>query len=91
MGLDQLGPPRGRRDPRDQIDDYEIWQYTQVPGPNDVYFANRSWVDENTDGVGRFIDALEKAKSGSRRTPRLRLRSAPATRSVPTTWTATSP
>lgn len=48
--------------PDDQVGDYEIWQYTQVPGPNDVYFANRSWVDENEDGVGRFIDALEKAK-----------------------------
>ncbi|MYJ40855.1 MAG: ABC transporter substrate-binding protein, partial [Acidimicrobiaceae bacterium] len=48
--------------PDDQVGDYEIWQYTQVPGPNDVYFANRSWVDENTDGVGRFIEALEKAK-----------------------------
>ncbi len=48
--------------PDDQIGDYEIWQYTQVPGPNDVYFSNRSWVDENEDGVARFIDALEKAK-----------------------------
>ena len=48
--------------PDDQVGDYEIWQYEQVPGPNDVYFANRSWVDENTEGVGRFIDALEKAK-----------------------------
>ena len=48
--------------PDDQIGDYEIWQYDQVPGPNDVYFADRSWVDENADGVGRFIDALEKAK-----------------------------
>ena len=48
--------------PEDQIGDYEIWQYDQVPGPNDVYFANRDWVDENTDGVQRFIDALEQAK-----------------------------
>ena len=48
--------------PEDQVGDYEIWQYDQVPGPNDIYFANGSWVDENADGVGRFIDALEKAK-----------------------------
>ena len=48
--------------PEDQLGDYEIWQYDQVPGPNDVYFAKRSWVDENEDGVGRFIDALVKAK-----------------------------
>ncbi len=48
--------------PEDQVDDYEIWQYDQVPGPNDIYFANGSWVDENADGIGRFIDALEKAK-----------------------------
>ena len=48
--------------PDDQIGDYEIWQYDQVPGPNDVYFAKRSWVDQNEDGVGRFIDALVKAK-----------------------------
>ena len=48
--------------PEDQVGDYQIWQYDQVPGPNDVYFAKRSWVDENEDGVGRFIDALVKAK-----------------------------
>ena len=48
--------------PDDQLGDYEIWQYDQVPGPNDVYFAKRSWVTENEDGVGRFIDALVKAK-----------------------------
>ena len=48
--------------PDDQIGDYQIWQYDQVPGPNDVYFAKRSWVEENEDGVGRFIDALVKAK-----------------------------
>ncbi len=48
--------------PADQVDDYEIWQYDQVPGPNDVYFAKRGWVDDNADGVGRFIAALERAK-----------------------------
>ena len=48
--------------PDDQVGDYEIWQYEQVPGPNDVYFADRGWVDDNADGVARFIDALEKAK-----------------------------
>ncbi len=48
--------------PDDQVGDYEIWQYDQVPGPNDVYFAKRSWVEENADGVGRFIDAIERAK-----------------------------
>jgi len=48
--------------PDDQVDDYEIWQYDQVPGPNDVYFAKREWLDENADLVGGFIEALEKAK-----------------------------
>lgn len=48
--------------PEDQVGDYQIWQYDQVPGPNDVYFAKRDWVDENADLLGRFIDALEKAK-----------------------------
>lgn len=48
--------------PDDQVGDYEIWQYEQVPGPNDVYFADRGWVDDNADGVARFIAALEKAK-----------------------------
>ncbi len=48
--------------PADQVDDYEIWQYEQVPGPNDVYFAKRDWLDDNADLVGRFVDAIEKAK-----------------------------
>ena len=48
--------------PADQVDDYEIWQYDQVPGPNDVYFAKGEWLDENADLVGGFIEALEKAK-----------------------------
>ncbi|MDH4277152.1 MAG: ABC transporter substrate-binding protein [Acidimicrobiia bacterium] len=48
--------------PEDQVGDYEIWQYDQVPGPNDVYFAKREWLDENDELVGRFIDALEQAK-----------------------------
>ena len=48
--------------PDDQVGDYQIWQYDQVPGPNDVYFADRDWVDENEDGLARFIGALEKAK-----------------------------
>ncbi len=48
--------------PEDQVGDYQIWQYDQVPGPNDVYFSKRGWLDDNADLVGRFIDALEKAK-----------------------------
>ncbi len=48
--------------PEDQVGDYEIWQYDQVPGPNDVYFAKRGWLDDNADLVGRFVEAIEKAK-----------------------------
>ena len=48
--------------PEDQVGDYQIWEYEQVPGPNDVYFAKRDWLDENEEAVGRFIEALEKAK-----------------------------
>lgn len=48
--------------PEDQVGDYQIWQYDQVPGPNDVYFAKRDWLEENDELVGRFIDALEQAK-----------------------------
>ncbi len=48
--------------PEDQVGDYQIWQYDQVPGPNDVYFAKREWLDANDEAVGRFIEALEKAK-----------------------------
>ncbi len=44
-------------------DDYEILEYEQVPGPNDIYFANGDWLEENADGVGRFIDAIERAKA----------------------------
>lgn len=47
----------------DTIDDYEIWEYEQVPGPNDVYFADRGWLDENDDAVAGFIRALEKSKA----------------------------
>lgn len=49
--------------PDDQAGAYEIWPYEQVPGPNDVYFANRGWLDENEDLVAGFIEALEKAKA----------------------------
>ncbi len=48
--------------PADQVGDYVIWEYEQVPGPNDVYFAKRGWVNDNADALGRFIDALERAK-----------------------------
>ncbi len=48
--------------PDDVVGDYEIWQYDQVPGPNDVYFSQSSWLEENSDLVGRFIGALEEAK-----------------------------
>lgn len=44
------------------VENYSIWEYEQVPGPNDVYFANRAWVEENEAGLARFIDALEEAK-----------------------------
>lgn len=49
--------------PDDVADDYDIWQYTQVPGPNDIYFAHSSWLEENRDAVAGFIGALQKAKS----------------------------
>lgn len=49
--------------PADVAGDYEIWQYEQVPGPNDVYFAHSSWLDENADAVAGFIGALQKAKA----------------------------
>lgn len=48
--------------PEDVAGDYQIWEYEEIPGPNDVYFAKRSWVEENDDLLGRFIGALEKAK-----------------------------
>ena len=48
--------------PADQVDDYQIWPYEQVPGPNDVYFAKAGWVEENDALLGRFIEAIEKAK-----------------------------
>ncbi len=44
-------------------DDYAIWEYEQVPGPNDVYFAKAGWVEENSELLGGFIDALEKSKN----------------------------
>ena len=56
--------------PEDEIGDYQIWQYEQVPGPNDVYFANRSWVDEN-DRRDRPLHRLlsRRPRFGSRRIP----------------------
>ena len=48
--------------PADEQNDYDIWQYEQVPGPNDVYFAQSSWLEENHDLVAGFIGALQKAK-----------------------------
>ena len=48
--------------PADEAGDYEIWQYDQVPGPNDVYFSKTGWLEDNADLVGRFIDALEQSK-----------------------------
>lgn len=41
---------------------FEIWEYEEVPGPNVVYFADRSWLAENEDVVQRFITALDQAK-----------------------------
>ncbi len=49
--------------PADQAADYEIWAYDQVPGPNDVYFAKAGWAEENQDLLGRFIGAIEQAKT----------------------------
>ncbi len=49
--------------PDDQVGAYEIWQYEQVPGPNDVYFAHSSWLEENSAAVAGFIGALQKAKA----------------------------
>lgn len=41
---------------------FEIWEYDEVPGPNVVYFSNRTWLDKNRDLVQRFITALDQAK-----------------------------
>ena len=41
---------------------YQVWEYEQVPGPNDVYFAQRKWLEENKGLVQRFIDALQQSK-----------------------------
>jgi len=49
--------------PKDQVANFEVWPYADIiPGPNDVYFAKPDWLDKNSDLVGRFIGALEKAK-----------------------------
>ena len=41
---------------------FEIWEYEEVPGPNDVYFADRQWLENNKDLVQRFITALDLSK-----------------------------
>lgn len=41
---------------------FEIWEYEQVPGPNEVYFARGEWIEENRDLLQRFINALQKSK-----------------------------
>ena len=48
--------------PEDVAGDYEIWEYEEIPGPNDVYFAKRGWLEDNADLVAGFIGAIEKAK-----------------------------
>lgn len=49
--------------PEDQQDQYTIWPYSDlIAGPNDVYFAERSWVQENPDVVQRFVRAIDQAK-----------------------------
>ena len=48
--------------PEDVAGDYEIWEYDTIPGPNDVFFAKRGWLEDNADLVGRFVDAIVKAK-----------------------------
>ena len=41
---------------------FQIWEYEQVPGPNDVYFARNKWLQENKELVQRFVDAIQKSK-----------------------------
>lgn len=41
---------------------FEIWEYDEVPGPNVVYFSDRTWLLENEEVVQRFINALDQAK-----------------------------
>lgn len=41
---------------------FEVWEYEDVPGPNDVYFADRQWLANNKDLVQRFIVAMDQAK-----------------------------
>ncbi len=41
---------------------FAIWEYDQIPGPNDVYFARSGWLAENGDLIGRFLTALAEAK-----------------------------
>ncbi len=47
-------------DPQEQ--GFAIWDYEQVPGPNDIYFARRSWLQENEATAGKLITAIQKAK-----------------------------
>lgn len=41
---------------------FQIWEYEQVPGPNEVYFARGDWIEQNKDLLHRFIKALHKSK-----------------------------
>ena len=41
---------------------YAVWDYEQIPGPNDVYFARTAWAEENQDLLRRFVAAIDRAK-----------------------------
>lgn len=49
--------------PAEQHEQFEVWPYSDlIAAPNDVYFANRTWIEENQDVVQRFIRAIDRAK-----------------------------
>jgi len=41
---------------------FEIWDYDQIPGPNDVYFARTEWLAAHKGLIARFVRAIHNAK-----------------------------